>query len=99
MRVSREQRDLIKRKVAERLGDDATVRLFGSRVDDPARGGDIDIFVDVPRPIADRVRVEAALAVELERQCDGRRVDVVVAAPNCPEQPIHAIARQTGVPL
>jgi len=99
MRLAPEQRQLIKRTIVNRLGNDATVRLFGSRVNDAGRGGDIDVFVDMPRPVVDRLRVEATLAAELERACDGRRVDVVVAAPNCPEQPIHVVARQTGVLL
>jgi hypothetical protein len=30
---------------------------------------------------------------------DGRRVDVLIGAPNVSEQPIHKIARQTGVAL
>lgn len=99
MRLSQSDRDLIKRKVADRVGGAATVRLFGSRADDSLRGGDIDVFVDLPDPVPHRLRLECALAAELERALDGRRVDVIVAAPNLPEQPIHTIARRTGIPL
>jgi hypothetical protein len=39
------------------------------------------------------------VAAELERAFDGRRVDVLVAAPNLPDRPIDAIARSTGIVL
>ena len=43
MRLLPQQINIIRQTVAEIAGDDAKVRLFGSRRDDKARGGDIDL--------------------------------------------------------
>jgi len=99
MRLSQSDRNLIKQTVSDRVGAAASVRLFGSRAHDSRRGGDIDIFIELPHPVADRLLLECGLAASLERAFDGRRVDVVIAAPNVPDQPIHAVARMTGIPL
>lgn len=48
MRLSEQHRQVIKRLVAELVGADAQVLLFGSRVDDEARGGDVDVLVIDP---------------------------------------------------
>ncbi|MDH5508566.1 MAG: hypothetical protein OEZ02_15195 [Anaerolineae bacterium] len=42
MRLNPRQIDANQQAVSELAGIDATVRLFGSRTDDNARGGDID---------------------------------------------------------
>jgi predicted nucleotidyltransferase len=99
MRLSAADRDLIKRFVTARVGGGATVRLFGSRTDDSRRGGDIDLFVELDHPVESRLVLECSLAALLERALDGRRVDVVVAAPNVATRPIDTSARRTGIPL
>lgn len=48
MRLSEEHRLAILRVVAETCGPQARVRLFGSRVDDAWRGGDVDWLVEQP---------------------------------------------------
>lgn len=45
MRLTQDEQWLIKRIVAEIFGDDAELWLFGSRVDDAKRGGDVDLYV------------------------------------------------------
>ncbi|MFM9194338.1 MAG: nucleotidyltransferase domain-containing protein [Planctomycetia bacterium] len=99
MRLSQADRDLIKATIAGRLGTKARVILFGSRTDESRRGGDIDVFVELSEPVESRLTVDCAVAAELDRAFDGRRVDVLVAAPNLPERPIDAIARRTGVAI
>ncbi len=99
MRLSQADRDLIKTTITGRLGGKTRVMLFGSRTDDSRRGGDIDVFVELSEPVESHLRLECAVAAELERAFDGRRVDVLVAAPNLPDRPIDAIARSTGIVL
>jgi len=99
MRLSQADRDLIKTTITGRLGSKTRVMLFGSRTDDSRRGGDIDVFVELSEPVESRLRLECAVAAELERAFDGRRVDVLVAAPNLSDRPIDVIARNTGIVL
>ncbi len=75
------------------------ITLFGSRVDDERKGGDIDLLVEVPQDIEDPAVMSARLASRISRAMGGRQVDVVLAAPNLKPQAIHQIARQTGVVL
>lgn len=89
----------IKREVADTLGADARVRLFGSRLDDSRKGGDVDLLVELDRPIDRAVMTACTLEARLIRALGGRKVDVILAAPNLAEQPIHRIARAEGVLL
>jgi len=45
MRLSPRQIALIKQAVHDLVGAEADLRLFGSRTNDDARGGDIDLWV------------------------------------------------------
>jgi uncharacterized protein len=102
MRLTTEQSQAIRDSVTEVFGAAAQVWLFGSRVDDRRRGGDIDLLV---RPPADRVadpetawRDKLRLLGQLERRLGERKIDVVLEAPDDP-RPIVRIAHQTGIPL
>jgi predicted nucleotidyltransferase len=78
MRLSQQQQSAIRSAVAETFGETASVWLFGSRVDDNKRGGDIDLLV-CPEGGAE-VRSFArkmALLVKLERALGERKIDVV----------------------
>ncbi|RMG32762.1 MAG: nucleotidyltransferase domain-containing protein [Gammaproteobacteria bacterium] len=99
MRLTPEQIEGIRRIVAEQAGSDATVRLFGSRLDDLARGGDVDLLVEVPRPVDDPAPLAARIAGRVSRLMEGRKVDVILHAPNLRELPIHEVARREGIVL
>ena len=47
MRLTTEQIALIKQNTALIFGDEAKIYLFGSRTDDNAKGGDIDLFIEL----------------------------------------------------
>jgi predicted nucleotidyltransferase len=68
-------------------------------VDDRARGGDIDLLVEVPRRVDSRVLLEARLAARLERTLGGRKVDVLLVDVATPLEPVHRAARASGVRL
>jgi len=60
VRISEIQRQCIKEAVERQFGADARVLLFGSRVDDTARGGDIDLLVETNSMVPDSVEAVAA---------------------------------------
>lgn len=80
--------------IRQRLGE-VPVWLFGSRVDDAARGGDIDLYVELPQPASALAvaRTRGDLADVLEQNVD------LVVNDGRGERPIYAIARATGVRL
>jgi len=99
VRITDEQREGIKTAVEDIAGDDASVILFGSRVDDDKRGGDVDLLVDLPRPVDNPAWLAARLSARVSKLMDGRSVDVLISARNLKEYPIHEQARRSGVRL
>lgn len=89
----------IKREVAETIGTDARVRLFGSRLDDTRKGGDVDLLVELDRPVENAIMTACRLEARLIRALDGRKVDVILAAPNLAERSIHRVAQAEGMLL
>ncbi len=88
----------IKAAARQVFGADAIVRLFGSRVDDTRRGGDIDLHIETGRPI-DIWQVKDDFLERLFERIDEQRVDVIVTARGTPPRPIEAIAYRDGIIL
>lgn len=99
MRLNSTEIAAIKKAADKTFGPQAEVRLFGSRVDDSARGGDIDLLVTVPysvdNPALSMAKMETAVIMAL----GDRKIDVVLNAPNLNKSEIHAIAQEHGVLL
>ncbi|HEX7325139.1 MAG TPA: nucleotidyltransferase domain-containing protein [Rhodanobacteraceae bacterium] len=96
MRLTDQQVETIRTLVHAHCGGDARVHVFGSRTDDSAIGGDIDLLVELPQKAA--LVAEIALSAKLEQQL-GTPVDVLTTWPGQRYRPIVEIARLTGVPL
>jgi predicted nucleotidyltransferase len=99
MRLTDEQIRVIRDAVVDLAGETARVRLFGSRVDDQARGGDIDLLLELAQPVDSPVWLAAQVGGRISRRLGGRKVDVVFCAPGWPEDEIHRFARERGVLL
>ncbi len=99
MRITTAQRESIRNITAELAGSDAIVILFGSRVDDRKRGGDLDLLVELPYAIENPAWLAARLSGRISRMMAGRSVDIVLSAPNLMTLPIHEQAKSTGITL
>ena len=99
MRISPEQAVLIRQEVLNLAGDTARVWLFGSRVHDDARGGDVDLLVEVDEAVMEPALLSARLGARVSRSMHGRKVDVLIQAPNLLRLPIHAVAHAEGLRL
>ena len=99
MRINEEQISIISNEVLQQLGTGATVRLFGSRLDDAQRGGDIDLLVESAEALQEPALAAARISARISRAMHGRRVDVILKAPNLMQLPIHEIAMREGVIL
>jgi predicted nucleotidyltransferase len=99
MRLREKDRLTIKQAAREVFGDDVVVRLFGSRVDDALKGGDIDLHLEIdPQPDgADRsARTFWSL---LQERLGEQQIDVVVSERGKPQRAIERIAYKEGVEL
>ena len=101
MRLTQEQVNIIKRAVIDTFGDTASVWLFGSRVDDYKRGGDIDLLIETEETDVMRiVKTELAFMVKLQMQLGEQKIDVLVDYPSRKvTPPIFEVAKKTGILL
>ena len=94
MRLTPAQIADIKSTTAAVLGESARVILFGSRVDDQKKGGDVDLYVEVARPVLmQKIRCKIRLQELLDMP-----VDLVVKHLG-DTSPISLIARKEGIVL
>ena len=101
MRLTPQQQSTIRTAVAETFGENATIWLFGSRVDDNKRGGDIDLLIETKElDVTTIVRSELALLTKLQMKLGEQKIDVLVDYPSRKyKPPIFTIAKQLGVLL
>ena len=99
MRLSPREIRIIRETATEVFGPGVTVSLFGSRIDDTARGGDIDLLIESDAAIPDRLRKNLQLGARLQIRLGERPIDILVIDPSVPMQPIHEQARRTGIRL
>jgi predicted nucleotidyltransferase len=103
MRINEQQKKAILECVAAELGADAKVFLFGSRVDDTKRGGDIDLFVEVPFQIENVVSKKLRILSKIQRRIGEQKIDLIITYPGeYSEEDLPLViknARQDGILL
>jgi predicted nucleotidyltransferase len=97
MRLSQQSQETIRAITREIFGEGATVRLFGSRVDDQARGGDIDLLVELPEADPESRRKALTLVARLQQRLGDQPFDVLVVDPTTERRAIHRQAQKTGI--
>lgn len=96
MRLTDCQIQIIRQLACQVAGDQSRVRVFGSRLDDAAHGGDIDLMLELQEPVDNPALMAAQMSARVSRAMHGRKVDVLLSAPNLMRLPIHDIAFKEG---
>ena len=96
MRLTDYQIQAIRHLAHQVAGNQSRVRVFGSRLDDTAHGGDIDLMLELSVPVDNPALMAAQMAAQVSRAMHGRKVDVLLSAPNLMRLPIHDIAFKEG---
>jgi len=78
IRLSQEAVRIIREVTAEVFGPEAEVFLFGSRADPSAKGGDIDLLVEVPRLPEDWPLRKTLFRAKLKLRLGDQKIDVLV---------------------
>ena len=99
MRLSSEHALIIRTAARKYFGEGARVWLFGSRVDDKARGGDIDLLIEAATKATNPFRASLQLEIDLQNALGDQKIDILLTEPGTDETPIHRIARATGTEL
>jgi len=101
MRLTKDQLFHIRQEVPSFFGVGSHVWLFGSRVDDQQRGGDIDLYIEPEIQGASQL-VDAKLSflLKMHRILGDQKIDVVLnRGKSGVSLPIYKIAKDTGEPL
>jgi predicted nucleotidyltransferase len=99
VRLTAEQQRAIREETSAVFGENTRVQLFGSRLDNAKRGGDIDLYIETEGTADDLLDRELKLYARLQRRLGDRRIDIVVHGHGQPLRPIDLHARETGVTL
>lgn len=95
MRLSDNDRAIIK-EVVTRFIPEGEIYLFGSRVDDAKRGGDIDLLIMSGSPVS--LRLLRAIRIELKDRLGDQKIDLV-AEERGRLSPFGMIVTTEGIPL
>jgi len=96
MRLSRTQQHTIEKLVQTHIGANARVMLFGSRLDNDKRGGDVDLFIETPKRVPLLQRAELKLALEKSLQLP---VDLIFQQTGMPATAFQHLAKAQARPL
>lgn len=99
MRLTRHQIEIIKTQVADIFGPDVSVHLFGSRLDDARKGGDIDLLIVSNRAIDKKIEKSSRLAARLQMTLGDQKFDIVVKDTKTPDTPFYREAARKAIPL
>jgi uncharacterized protein len=96
MRLTDHQQAVILETLREKLGGDIAAFVFGSRLDDRARGGDLDLLVESPGELTLMQKAAAIAALEERLSLP---VDLLICVKGSKPGPFIEIARHHAVPL
>ncbi len=97
IRITEEELKAIKDTAKAVFGDNVKVWLFGSRVNPNLKGGDIDIYIEIPNYEETNVfNKKVKFLVQLEDKIGEQKIDVIIAPTNC-EKFYCKEAKRTGV--
>lgn len=74
--------------------------LFGSRVRDDLKGGDIDLLIRVPTEKLKEVKsLEVEFSVSIQERIGEQKVDILIVNVSPPHDPFHQIAVENAILL
>ena len=96
MRLSVDQIKLVRETVTANAGNSFRIYVFGSRLQEDARGGDLDLLLEGEKPLTllQRTRIKLSLEQGLEMP-----VDIISMQQASPRAPFQTIAYSQGVLL
>jgi predicted nucleotidyltransferase len=99
MRLTEQQKNSIITACRRYFGD-VPCWLFGSRVHDDKRGGDIDLYLETQETDMNKLlAAKLAFLVALDRELGEQKIDLIIHRANSDILPIHRIAKETGIRL
>jgi predicted nucleotidyltransferase len=99
MRITPAEAKAIKETANAVFGERVAVWLFGSRTDDALKGGDIDLYIELPVEDYNYTK-KLHFWCELIKRLGDQKIDIVINKIGASGHlPIHDVARVKGVKL
>lgn len=101
MRLTPNEINIIKECFQTQFGTNDHLWLFGSRADNNARGGDIDLYIETElATLKEAFDKKFEFILNLNLQLGEQKIDVVLNILALKhDQPIYNIAKETGIQL
>lgn len=96
MRLTSNERELIKKAFLENF-QDGKIYLFGSRVDDRKRGGDIDLYLCPTQKYENERELRRKFLIKLDEYIGEQKIDAVMAKDE--NRLIEQVALRDGIEL
>ena len=101
MRLSDTERETLRQAAKDCFEPDAVLRLFGSRLDDARKGGDIDLLIETRMIDASEIaRAHHRFLARVYARIGEQKIDLLIDYPSRQQSmPIYEVARAQGVVL
>ena len=99
MRLDPKAIEIITSRTKSVIGEDIAIWLFGSRVDDQLKGGDIDLLIEVNHKLENRVAVACQINAKIQIALGAQRLDIILKDVETANLPIHERAKKNGIRL
>jgi hypothetical protein len=96
MRLTSAQIDIVKMTACSVLGKGVQVWLYGSRVDDLRKGGDVDLLIESTQKVSLMARARIKYQIETALQLP---VDILMVQTGQPASAFETIARSRAIAL
>ncbi|QEN05663.1 nucleotidyltransferase domain-containing protein [Thiospirochaeta perfilievii] len=101
MRLTNSELDIIIKVLTKYFGEDSIITLFGSRVDDSSKGGDIDLLIEHNENEKEQLKLKLMAISEMQIKLGDRKIDLITHS-NSDVNDTRAIfseAKKTGIIL
>ncbi len=102
MRLSNNESNVIKKAVIKNFGSTAKVFLFGSKIDDTAKGGDIDLLIDAEDCSGTNQQMKKLQTMtDIQMKIGDQKIDIIFSSNknNKNISLIETIAKRDGIQL
>ena len=100
MRLSEKEKTCIVEVIKDLFGESSIIRLFGSRVDDALRGGDIDLLIETNQPQNQWQELKLKAMSRIQLSLGDQKLDIIVKDKQSkPERLVEKEAIKHGVIL
>ncbi|MHB1679478.1 MAG: nucleotidyltransferase family protein [bacterium] len=100
MRLDKKTVEIIKNMALSYFGINAKIYIFGSRVNDTEKGGDIDIYVETYLDInsSELFNLESKYWTSLQKALGERKIDIIINDTKLNNNNyIYEVAKKTGI--